>query len=129
MGLIETGARWLTGQRHEHLSVPVTYVRAGTVDEISIQATPIVQDRESDRAIAVGQDVELREWIVREEDLIDSGGLPFRPSEGDMIREDAGGETRSYRASALGEDTTVWRWSDSAFSSLRITTRLYEVTP
>lgn len=125
--LLAQSSAWLEKQRHEHRTVPVTYVR-GTAS-VALQAT-IGRTVFEQRDLSAGQagdygvleKVESRDFLVRAEDLVLEGALTL-PERGDEVREkDEGGKVFVYEVMAPGKEPH-FRYSDPYRRTLRIHTK------
>jgi len=120
--LLQQGAQWLEGQRHEHLSHAVTYHRGD--EAIELNATVGRTEFEVEREFGVER-VESRDFLVRACDLV-LGGLSSTPQRGDRIRESIGGQMVVFEVMAPG-DEPPWRYSDPGRQTMRIHTRQVDV--
>lgn len=119
--LLERGATWLAGQRHAHLTRPVTYCR--DLGQVVLQATIGRSEFEQvDEHGLVVRSV-LRDYLVRAADLV-LGGARVLPRAGDRIRE-AVSETVTlvYEVVSPSPDEPPYRTSDPYGITLRIHTR------
>lgn len=118
--LLAQSSAWLEKQRHEHRTVPVTYVR-GTAS-VALQATigrTVFEQRDD---YGVIEKTESRDFLVRSEDLALEGALTL-PERGDEVREaDEGGKVFVYEVMAPGKEPH-FRYSDPYRRTLRIHTK------
>ena len=115
--MFESALTWLHEQRHEYLTVEVTYTRVRTGTESLISATVghtlfRVTD-EYGRYIAVRS----RDYIVRASDLFENGEQ-FFPEVGDIITEN---EHVNKVLSVAGEPH--YRWAGPSSENFRIHTK------
>lgn len=119
MDLLEQGATWLDDQRHRFMAASVAYSRGA--ESITISATIGRTVFEQADEYGVLHPIEARDFIVRAEDLVLSGG-PALPKAGDQIRETDGGAVQVYEVMSPGSEPP-WRYSDLYRRSLRIHTK------
>jgi hypothetical protein len=120
--LLQQGAEWLEGQRHEHLSHAVTYHRGNEV--VELRATVGRTEFEVEREFGV-EKVESRDFLIRSADLV-LGAQISQPQRGDRIREPIGDQVVIFEVMAPG-DEPPWRYSDPGRRTMRIHTKQVDV--
>jgi len=121
--MLQEASAWLEEKRHEHCTVPVTYVRGD--DSVELQATigrTIFEQRDD---YGVLEKVESRDFLVRAEDLV-VGGDRTLPERGDRVREEQDGKVYVYEVMAPGREPH-YRFSDPYRKTLRIHTKQVDV--
>jgi hypothetical protein len=119
MNLLEHGAAWLDGQRHQHLTRTVMYERG--VDSVELAATIGRTEFEQADDYGVLHRIEARDYLIRAVDLLLAGETVL-PKAGDQIRETDGAVTHIYEVMAPGGEPP-WRYSDPYRVALRIHTK------
>jgi len=125
--LLQQGSAFLEGQRHKHMTRPVTYLRGG--DSVELQATVGRTVFEQADQFGVVHRTETRDYLVRAEDLV-LGGEEATPKAGDRVREPSGTAALLYEVMSVGNEPP-FRFSDPERTTLRIHTKFIglEVTP
>lgn len=117
--MLARGMQWLTQQRTEHMSQPVTYVRGA--DSVTLPATIGRTEFEIDDGQGLLQKYESRDFLVQTADLVLDGSATL-PERGDLVRETQGATTYVYEVLAPGQER-AWRYSDPYRQALRIHTK------
>jgi hypothetical protein len=117
--LLEQGSAWLESQRHAYMTRAVVYVRG--VESVELNATIGRTEFEQDTGQGGIRRIESRDFLVRGEDLILTGG-PALPKAGDRIRETVDSVTYVYEVMAPGGEPP-YRYSDCYRRTLRIHTK------
>ena len=86
--LLQIGSTWLEGQRHAHISRPVTYIRGAGSVQLQATVGRTVFDQEDQ--FGVLHRTETRDYLVRSADLAFADGIRTLPRVGDRIREPKG---------------------------------------
>lgn len=115
MGLLERGSKWLHEQRHERLSVTVTYRRAGQASGVSLLATIGNTSAENLVETELVTSGGVRDFIFRSEDFV-AVGVFDAPRPRDQIIE-ADGTT--WEVAEIGSEP-CWRWSDHYRYAVRV---------
>jgi len=128
--LLQKGSAFLEGQRHKHMTRPVTYLRGS--DSVELDATVGRTVFEQADQFGVIQRTETRDYLVRAQDLV-LGGEVTTPKVGDHVREPSGTGALLYEVMAPsgGGGEPPFRFSDPERKTLRIHTKFIglEVTP
>lgn len=107
---------WLTGQRQQHLSRSVTYLREGQTYQCSAVVTRTVFEAQTEMGVL--ERWESRDYVFARVDF------PLdEPRRGDAIVESVGGVDYSYEATAP-RGAPVWQWVDNTNTALRVHTKL-----
>ncbi|HNO80356.1 MAG TPA: hypothetical protein PKN33_20100 [Phycisphaerae bacterium] len=117
--LLRQGAAWLDGQRHQHLTRTISYVRGD--DSVELAATIGRTEFEQADEYGVLHRIEARDYIIRTADLMLAGETAL-PKAGDQIRETDGEVTHVYEVVAPSGEPP-WRYSDPYRVALRIHTK------
>ncbi len=117
--LLEQGAQFLNGQRHAHMSRPVTYQRGAASVELNATIGQTTFEQTDDYGGI--QRIEARDFLVQTADLVLDGEVTL-PMVGDRIRETAGDSVFIYEVMAFGSEP-CFRYADSYRLSLRIHTK------
>lgn len=125
--LLQQGSAFLEGQRHKHMTRPVTYLRGG--DSVELDATVGRTVFEQADQFGVVHRTETRDYLVRAEDLV-LAGAQSEPKAGDRVREPSGTGALLYEVMSIGSEPP-FRFSDPERKTLRIHTKFIglEVTP
>ena len=123
--MLEQGASWLDGQRHQHMTRSVSYARGSST--VEVQATIGRTEFEQTDEYGIVHKVESRDYLIRTADLV-LDGQPTLPKRGDQIRESDGTTTFVYEVLSPG-DEPVFRYSDPYRKALRIHTKHIATEP
>ena len=120
--LLAASSAWLEKQRHEHRTVPATYVRGDASVELMATVGRTIFEQRDDYGVI--EKTESRDFLVRAEDLVLEGD-PALPERGDQVRETDGGKVFVYEVMAPGKEPH-FRYSDPYRKTLRIHTKHVE---
>lgn len=117
--LLQKGAQWLEGKRHEHLAHEITYSRTenGITTQVVMDATPGIASYSEIDANGITFEISSRDYLVRASDF--TFGQPKR---GDRITEVIDGVSCVFEAMNLAGGKP-WQWSDATRRTLRIHTK------
>jgi len=118
--LLEQGAAWLDGKRHNFLTRTVVYQRGQA--SVQVQATVGQTVFRIDDGYGGSVRVVQRDYLIRGEDLILSGDEVL-PQRGDRIRETQNGKVFVHEVMGPGGGEPDWRYSDPHRRTLRIHTK------
>jgi len=121
--MLRDASAWLEEMRHEHRTVPVTYVRGHEAVELQATVGRTIFEQRDDYGVL--ERVESRDFLVRAEDLV-VGGDRTLPERGDRIREEQDGKVYVYEVMAPGREPH-YRFSDPYRKTLRIHTKQVDV--
>lgn len=117
--LLEKGMQWLTGQRHKHMTRPVTYARGAV--SVELNATPGQTEFEHVDEQGVVQRIVSRDFLIRVADL-KLDGAETLPESGDQVRETVAGVLYVHEVLAQSGQPP-WRYSDPFRQVLRVHTK------
>jgi hypothetical protein len=123
--MLEQGASWLDDQRHQHMTLSVSYVRGASTVEVQATIGRTVFEKADEYGIVTK--TESRDYLIRTADLV-LDGQPTLPKRGDQIRETEGTTTFVYEVLSPG-DEPVFRYSDPYRKTLRIHTKHIATEP
>jgi len=117
--MLEQGASWLDGQRHQHMTRTVSYARGSNTVEVQATIGRTVFEQADEYGIVTK--TESRDYLIRTADIVLDGQVTV-PKRGDQIRENDGSSTFIYEVLSPG-DEPVFRYSDPYRKALRIHTK------
>ena len=118
--LFRTASEWLSQQRHDFATSPVTYRRGDR--SVELLATIGRTEYQQDDGYGILLRSEARDYIVRTCDLaID--GLETLPAVGDRIEELQGGTVYVYEVLPIGSQQQHWKYADPFRQTVRIHTK------
>lgn len=124
---MDRGSEFLSEHRTAHMAREIEY-RRGSV-AITLDATPgrsVFDQQNSDGMLTRS---ESRDYLLRSKDLVLSGAR-VEPEDGDLLIDvDANGDRMSFEVRAPASGEPPFRYSDPFRRTIRVHTKLVEVSP